>query len=207
MINHDFDQHAVFKLFLNIIYGLCDVNSLTISQATDVYYYADKYQVDIVKNLILDFIKQKIGVGHASTTDLNSLYQFVKLYDFDSDSDSDLGLLIQLDEMNINLDDENCYEFYKLADVMELHAMKRKVIDYCAAVEPNKKWAPEFLCEVIENLQKKQTICQEKIKILEEGDKQKQKNWEKRTPRDQRQGRSSRWCDVNRFNNSMYHHF
>lgn len=181
----NFDQYTVFKLFLNILYGLCDVDTLTFSQATEVYFYSHKYQVDIVNEGLLSNIGDKIDVGSPSTTELKDLFHFVQLFELDE-------LEERLDVLELDLDEENCYEFYGLAKKMDLHALEQQVINYCGSIEPDTDWAPEFLCLVIKTLQENQKSCEEQIKVFEKNEKSKNRNWKNRTSRVQRQG-TSRW--------------
>lgn len=53
----DFDQYLTFKSFMEILYGLRQIDS--IDQATTVYYYAHKYHVVDVEKKILEFLCER----------------------------------------------------------------------------------------------------------------------------------------------------
>ncbi len=143
-----FDQFLTFKLFIDIIYGLTKEDALSVGQAVNVFFYSDKYQVDAMKDRIHCFIADKIEIGWISTTELEEVYNFIKLFQFDD-------LIKSLDNMELDLDAENSYEFYKLADKMQLPQMKEQVIVYCETLQPDPKWGCDFLCLVVNNLQRK----------------------------------------------------
>lgn len=153
-----FNQFFVFKLFVNILYDICSANSVTLEQATDVFFYSHKYQVNIVNDKILSFIKREIKYKTFSLEELQRVHSFSEFYGLD--------LKEKLDLMSLNLNEGNCCEHFQLADELNLTKMKQRIIEFAAkTIKPNRKWPSEFLCLVVEDLQEERQ--QEKRKKLE----------------------------------------
>lgn len=143
-----FNQFLTFRLFVNMLYGLLEFNSLTIGDATNAFFYSHKYQVEIVNDRILSFLHHKVAIGSLSLIEFRVLLDFAQLFNL-------THLMAKLDHFDLKLDVDNCYELYQLADQMNLKKIKQRVIGYCVTVQPKAEWSSEFLCLVIASMQQK----------------------------------------------------
>lgn len=150
----NFDQYTVFKSFLAILYGLCDINSLSLSEPMKIYYYSNKYRMELLSEAILEDIGMKIAMKIFSPIELKEVFNFVGLFELDH-------LANILETSKLNLTEENCQEFYELTTTYAFTDLQRQVVDYCSGgtIKPNQEWTPEFLCAIIENLQLRQDWC------------------------------------------------
>lgn len=109
-----FIQYSAFKLFLEIIYELRDINSLSVDDATAIFFYSHKYQVADIKNEIQDHLNKRMEAASAvtrdplSTAELNDGLQFAEMYQLED-------FKKKLDKVKLGFDDNNPVQFYDLA--------------------------------------------------------------------------------------------
>lgn len=154
----NFDQYSTFKLFLEIIYELKEVNSLQVHEATSVYYYSEKYQVDVTTNKIQEYLNQRMKSGMSknpfSVAELRDGLEFAETYqlgDFKK----------KLDKVKLDFDEENPVKFFDLAVKFQLDILKQQVIEHLKAIEPKESWSIEISNLVVKSLQKDQKEQQE----------------------------------------------
>lgn len=153
-----FDQYSTFKLFVEILYGICDVDSLTLAEATQVYFYSHKYQVEVVTDSIVEYLHQRINNASRpfSVNELEILLYFTQMYELDD---------VKKNVVHVKLDEETSMKFFHLANEYKMNPLKEKVINYLMTIEPKEEWEPEVLCAVIRNFQKEKQIS--KFQVIE----------------------------------------
>lgn len=174
----DFNQFDAFKRFIYIIYGLHDVGPLTIVQACNVFFYADKYDVKLLKAKVLTFLKEKMTRRCLSINELARIFFFDEKYE--------LGIKTVLDGARLALSENNVVEFYQMADELKLARMKGRIIDFSINIEPKQNWPTDFLCAVIEGLKQQQCQLKEIHKRNLELEKQKNLELQKKVKLNQR---------------------
>lgn len=153
-----FNQYLVFKKFVNILYGIIEVNSLTIQLATDVFFYSHKYEVKVMSDKILLFLKEQMKQRSLSLTEMSRICSFSEMFQLD--------LKECLDQVKLCLNNENVYEIYLLAERLNLTKVKERALDFSATIKAREIWSAKFLCAVIGSLQQKQQLHEEQIKNL-----------------------------------------
>ncbi len=123
----NFDRYVTFKLLMQILYGLKKVESLTGDQATDVYYYSNKYQIKNVSNYIQKFFDERAESGMPkhplSVTELTQSIGFAQLYNMD-------GLKNKLDNVKLAFDEDNPIQFWNLATKFEMKKLQQQVLNH-----------------------------------------------------------------------------
>lgn len=146
-----FDQYSTFKLFLEIIYELRDVSSLSVNEATAVYFYTDKYSVMDVTMKIQTYLNKRMEASvnehPVSVAELNDGLQFAKLYKLDD-------FKKKLDKVELDFNEENPVQFFDLAIKFQLDSLKEQVIQHLKTIEPNDTWTHEVSNSVVKCLQK-----------------------------------------------------
>lgn len=138
-----FDQYVIFKMFVEIIYGIRHVSSMNFDQGIDIYFYAHKYDVKDVSDKI---VKHLLGLQIPfSTTKLKNYIEFVRIYEL-------IDFEKHLDNMNLALNLENHMEVYAIVKSSGLNKLKKQVVDYLKTIEPKSDWCPEAFQGVIKSL-------------------------------------------------------
>lgn len=149
--NVNFDQYQIFKLFLEILYGLREIDSLSVDDVAAVYFYAHKYEVKFLEEEIRDFLNERLKCGISkdpfTVDELEQSITFAELYQL-GDFKEKLGMV------KLAFDGKNHFEFYDLAKKFEMNALKKQVIHHLKTVEPNEDWSLEVTHAVIKCLQK-----------------------------------------------------
>lgn len=164
----DFDQYLTFKSFMEILYGLRQIDS--IDQAMAVYYYAHKYHVADVEKKILKFLCERMGSEcqfEVSADDIQEVIKFVHVYQPDE-------LIKMLDQITPALNEENALKYFELATQYEMTALKKEVVSYMAKVPPSENWTTEVYRSVIIHL--KGVVEQIKI-MLSDSDNTVDEDW------------------------------
>lgn len=145
-----FDQYLTFKLLMQIMYGLREPNSLTVDQATNVYYYSDKYQIKEVSDKVQKFLNQRMQSGistHpltvAEPAESITFAQLHKLADFKS----------KLDEVKLAFDEHNTIQFWDLTVKFEMKKLQEQVLDHLKTVAPKNDYPPDLLIALVSDLQ------------------------------------------------------
>lgn len=145
-----FDQYLTFKLFVGIVYGMYEADSLSVTQATDVYFYSHKYQVEAVSKNILQYLNKRMNPGMSTKPfSVDELKVALDFYKYN-------GLEVfkkKLDEVILAVDKDNSMSFFKLANEFGMNKLKMQVIGFLKTIEPNENWQPEVLCLAVMDLQ------------------------------------------------------
>lgn len=161
--NVTFDQYSTFKLFLELIYELRGVSSLPVYEATAVYHYSHKYQIDATTNKIQEHLNQRMKSGMSrnpfSVSELNDGLEFAETYQLEDFKQ-------KLDNVKLDFNEENPVKFFDLAVKFEMDLLKQQVIDHLKNVEPNESWSLEISNLVIKSLQKEQRKQEHFLELL-----------------------------------------
>ncbi|KAG4073516.1 hypothetical protein HA402_000740 [Bradysia odoriphaga] len=148
----NFDQYLTFKLLMQILYGLRQMDSLTVEQATNIFYYAHKYEIKDAEDKIQKFLNERMesGMGKVplSVAELTEGIEFAQLYHLD-------GFKKKLDQVKLAFDEENLnpIQFWDLSTKFEMETLKQQIIDRMMIVAPKKDWPFDLLIAVTERLQ------------------------------------------------------
>lgn len=114
--NVNFDQYVAFKLFMQILYGLHRIDSLSVDQASSVYFYSHKYEIKDIEERIQRFLNKRMESGMSqkpfSVTELKDGIEFAQGYQLDEFKD-------KLDQVKLAFDEENPIKFFDLANKFE----------------------------------------------------------------------------------------
>ncbi len=145
-----FDQYVTFKLFLEIIYELFDVNMLSVEQAIEVYHYADKYEVtDLskkIRSLLNKRMESSVSKNPVSVAELTEGLHFAELYQLDE-------FKKKLDKVALDFNEENPALFFDLAVKFGQDTLKEQIIQHLKTIEPNDTWTLEISNSVVKCLQ------------------------------------------------------
>ncbi len=145
-----FDQFAAFKLLMQILYGLKQLESLTVDQATDVYFYSHKYQIKEVNANIQKLLNERMESGMSnlplSVAELSESVGFAQLYNLDE-------FKYKLDNVILAFDEDNPIQFWDLALKSNMKSLQEQVVDHVKAIAPNKDWPLDLLLAIIGRLQ------------------------------------------------------
>lgn len=146
-----FNQYSTFKLFLEIIYELREVNSLSVDEATAVYFYAHKYEVidttDKIQTHLNKRLKDGLSKRPLSVAELNDGLQFADTYQLED-------FKKELDKVKLDFDEENPVQFFDLAVSFQMILLKDQIIQHLKTIEPNDTWTLEISHLVLKCLQK-----------------------------------------------------
>lgn len=148
-----FHQYSTFKLFLELVYELREVNSLSVDEATAVYFYSHKYEVIDTTNKIQTHLNQRMeaGVGKnpLSVAELNDGLEFAEMYQLEDFKQ-------KLDKVKLDFDHDNPVQFFDLAVKFQLDTVKEQIIQHLKTIEPQDNWTLEISNLVCKCLQKEQ---------------------------------------------------
>ncbi|XP_037046525.1 uncharacterized protein LOC119081596 [Bradysia coprophila] len=148
----NFDQYSTFKLLIQILYGLRQMDSLTVEQATNIFFYAHKYEIKDAEDKIQKFLNERMesGMGQVplSVAELTEGIEFAQLYHLD-------GFKKKLDQVKLAFDEENLtpFQFWDLSIKFEMKTLQDQIIDRMMNVAPKKDWPFDLLIAVTERLQ------------------------------------------------------
>lgn len=145
-----FDQCHTFKLLMQILYGLRQINSLSVDQAIGVYFYTHKYQIKDVEDKIQKFLNERMESGLSkrplSVKELKDGIEFAQMYQLDEFKN-------KLDRVKLAFDEVNPMQYMDLANQFEMKTLKKQVVDHVKTIAPKEDWSPDILREVITCLQ------------------------------------------------------
>lgn len=148
----NFDQYSTFKLLLQILYGLRQMDSLTVDQATNIFHYAHKYEIKDVEDKIQKFLNERMESGMSklplTVAELTDGVEFAKMYHLDEFKQ-------KLDQVKLAFDGENLnpFQFWDVATNFEMKTLQQQIVGHLVHVAPNKDWPFDLLLAVTERLQ------------------------------------------------------
>lgn len=142
-----FDQFEIFKLFLEIIYGLTDVDTLTIDQAICVHFYAHKYQIHLLCEMIREIMTKKGVIGKTfSVMQFIHTIQMTELHSWNDLKD-------QLKNIQLNIKDQSeALSIYKTCMDHNMQSLIGQVVSFLVAETVNDHWPRDLVIRVLEQL-------------------------------------------------------
>ena len=152
-----FDQFETFKLFLKCLHDILVVNDLSIQETCDLYYYAHKYNVVVMEIDIRDQVSTRLDAATVKQDDdycscpltlpeLANCIQLVTLHSLE-------GLRNQLDEVELDVTEENVFEFYETIKKHGFDSLKPQVVSVLMSMQPSDSWTVEMMKDVIGSFQ------------------------------------------------------
>lgn len=145
-----FNQYLTFKLLMQILYGLRQIDSLSVDQATGVYFYANKYQIKDVAEKIKKLLNKRMETGISKSpftfTELKQGIEFAQLYQLDDFKN-------KLDKVKLDFNGENPVQFWDLVNKFEMEALKQQLLHHLKTIVPKADWGEDILLAVIGRLQ------------------------------------------------------
>lgn len=157
----DFDQHKIFRMFMEIIYNLRFVDELSVVEATQVFFYAHKYQIDELINKLKKHLDQRMEQGISlkpySLIELEQSIKMAELYSLDDFKQ-------QLDDVKLSISDENALKFYKLCIASNMDKLLFQIAEYLKAKPVLESWPFDLVKRVFErnrqDIMRLETSCQ-----------------------------------------------
>ena len=147
----DFDQFEAFRLFLAVGYKLKNVDSLAVEDATRVYFYAHKYQMDALIKEIENFLKTRVDKGISKVPfEFAEMRECVKLAELYSLGD----LKKQLDKVKVFIDDGNVLGLYEFGLDHGMEKLVEQIVKYLEFKPVGDKWPRDLMARVMEQNQK-----------------------------------------------------
>lgn len=146
----DFDQFEIFHLFLEIIYGLTGVDTLTVNQAICVHYYAHKYQVDPliekIQGILTNYAKIRVTI---SVTELIDSIKMAELYSLNEFKE-------QLNSVKLNIKNQSdALLVYKTCMDHNLKGLIAQVVSFLQSKPVEDYWPRNLIIYVLEKNRRK----------------------------------------------------
>lgn len=146
-----FDQYSTFLLLMEVLYGLRQLNTLTVDQAAHIFYYAHKYEMTATENEIQKFLNRRMQYGIKNVplnlAEVKEGIDFARVYGLDKFRNS-------LDKVKLALSTENVFQFWHLTTESEMKNLQEQIVDYAMkGCTPNKDWPLDLLVIVAERMQ------------------------------------------------------
>ncbi len=146
----DFDQYEMFKKFIELVYEIRSVDSLSLAEATSVHFYSHKYQLSDLTEMLLIELKRMVELGITdepfTVSRLTKSLEFGQLYQLDQFN-------AKLDLVRLALDVDDPLEFFELSKKYGMAMLQHQVVDHLQTVEPNDSWSLEVSHLVLKALQ------------------------------------------------------
>lgn len=145
-----FDQFEMFNLFLEIVYGLTDVDTLTVDQAIGVHFYAHKYQIDSLCEMIREILTKKSVIDKIfSVTQFIDCIQMAELHSWND-------LKEQLKNVKLNIKNQSdgllIYKVCMDHNTINSGSLIGQVASFLAAETVNDHWPRDLVIRVLEQL-------------------------------------------------------
>lgn len=147
-----FNQYSTFKLLMQILYGLRRMDSLTVDQATSVFYYAHKYDINDIEENIKKHLNERMESGMSklpfTVSELTEGVEFAQTYHLDK-------FKKKLDEVKLDFDEENlnAIQFWDISIRFGMKMLQQQIVDHMMHVPPKKEWPFDLLLAVTDQLQ------------------------------------------------------
>lgn len=152
-----FNQFEIFMLFLKCTHGILVVDELTLQETCDLYYYAHKYNVVVMEIDIRDQVTARLEAATIKNDDdycaqpltlpeFVNCIQLVTLHSLD-------GLRTKLDDVELDVSDDNVFEFYETIKKHNYDSLKPQIISFLMSMQPNASWSLEMMKDVIGSFQ------------------------------------------------------
>lgn len=161
----NFDQYSIFRLLMQVQYGLRRVDLLSVDQATSIYYYAHKYQLQYTEANVQRFLNARMESGISklplSVAELTNGIEFAELYNLDE-------FKKKLDQVTLAFDKDNlnAIQFWNLATRFGMNTLQRQIADHMMNVTPHKDWPFGLLLAVTQRLQRVIRVAKNSMKNL-----------------------------------------
>lgn len=139
----NFNQYKQFQKFIEVLIGLEPITWNTVYDVAELYFYADKYQVEDLKAKLITVLPKLPTTAYAS--DLQSGILFSKMHNFDT-------MLSAIDRVQIGLKPNNYVRFFCICSVYKMEKLMDKIVDYAMSLDHDNSWPPELIRRVAERI-------------------------------------------------------
>lgn len=147
-----FDQYQTFMLFIECLVNQM-VSNLSIQEACNLYYYAHKYDVQVMETNICNQISTILEAATVTQNDycqeltLSDLAHCVKCFNLYSLE----KLRMQLEQVELEINSENVLEFYEIITSFKLYSLlHRQVMPILMSPMNPSLWPIEVMKQIIE---------------------------------------------------------
>ena len=152
----DFDQAYVFGEFAFIVSNLRQVETLSIMMSCDIYYYANKYQIDGLKAELLNHISEyKHAFKLDEFTDCLALAELYQLTEFKA----------KLNSIKLGLKDELAIGFFDVCSKYQTDKLMHQLVTFLSKKPLEKSWPFDLIALIVD---KERKDAEERIRNSEE---------------------------------------
>lgn len=141
-----FNQFETFKLFVQLLYGMRQIESLSGVDACHVFFYSDKYDVRSVSKKILAWITSQLQ-HKVTLNELESYIEIAETYPVLDDFAKKLG------SAKLDLNERDAMKFFALVKESGMCLLQQQIADYLKTIPPRSDWSNEVLQSIIKDLQ------------------------------------------------------
>ena len=143
----DFDQCDAFRLFMAVVYELKKLDTLAVEDATRVYFYAHKYQMEpLIKKLrkvLTDRMTQGVSSKPYTVSELTESIKMAELYSLND-------FKTNLDGVKLDINDKNALELYEITEDHGLKKLQEQVVKYLDKKPIDESWPFGLIVKVVE---------------------------------------------------------
>ena len=136
----NFDQLEIFGLFIDCLVGWQTLVELTVHQVCCVYYYANKYEIQDLKNDLLEALSELEG---RETVD-----NFSKCLELVSGVEEFVHLMEALDKIELDITSENGGMAFDIASKHKMARQKVQVVEKLKSLEYKDSWSSDLLLRI-----------------------------------------------------------
>lgn len=141
-----FDQFDTFKLFVEILYGMNHLQSISAIDACNVFFYCHKYNVTDISNDIVRMVNWRMLCFPVKVNELEIFIKFTQNYQLQNLTES-------LDKATLDLNESDAVKFFELAINSGMRSLLQQITEYMKTIPPSSDWSKGALEETVKSLQ------------------------------------------------------
>ena len=144
----DFDQFEAFQLFLEVVYGISTVDTLTVDEAIRVHFYAHKYQMDPLIRQVREVLTKRMNQGIKdkpySIMELIESIRMAETYSLNEFKE-------QLNRVKLDITEEiQALGFYDVCVDHKMEGLIDQVVSFMESKPVDDYWPTDLVIRVLE---------------------------------------------------------